>query len=1059
MQISKNKTLAILVALILASSMAVAIAYTTNEANAAVTYPIPGHPGDGYDLNTYTAIQQGMNWPPSIADMNASANRIQFWTRYHDQVATHVFIITAPNPIGVGQGCNIVMFNPQVPLNSGGSITAGYTLRYYYTFQVTTPNGTVENYPTSTPPAYSSWSMNEIVQYNSTTLAFGSDSTGSTYMTYTPDTVGNYTFMVNFLPQTVNYNATQGVSTDWTGITLLGSSYTTTLTVQQNPVSLTGLTTPPYNPVPTQFWMRPIEQENVQWATIASNWLETTHDFNNGGSQNAYQPDGTAPNTGHILWTTPEEDSGILGGSNSGREANGQYVANAFNTGSQYQPRWTQPTYGGEGPILMYGRLYYSPSIYYTGYSELFNCLDLKTGKFLYQVNTTAITGARNLPQFGYYYDQDDINEHGYQNPGWLFTTNYAIGYQPEYGYAEFHFTGVPTAYEITGPNGEGLRYVLSNVGTTAAPVWNLMQWNSSKMIPMISSGAAPNTAVYQGNVPTSPAPTVVTTAPYTWNGSAFTNALTIPATFKALGSTATSIVTYAVTWVNSAWINYTTTSPLNNVLQGGNWMSAPSTSSPLTLAGINPGGIPCYDWNVSLTYNGSPFVFTTAPTIAAASLSRGIVWGYNGSWPTGTSAPSYNYPDNVTAWCIDMSQAATTGKATLLYVETINTELNPTSQDPITGNQNLLYEHSDPNEDVFIAIAVPSQTYYVWNMTTGAQMWTSDSQTQTISPYGYYTWPSLISGTQVKTAYGMLFTGGYSGSISAYSLATGQLVWRYAVIPPGTAGVIKSSPGMMDMIADGKLYVGCHEHSAETPLEAGNDIKCLNITTTDPNGQLIWAMAGWVYPSSMAVADGVLAYLNNYDESFYAVGQGPTQTTVSAPSASIQMGRSLVITGTVYDVSAGSQQTVTKANFPNGLPAVSDASMSQWMEYVYMQKSMPTNVTGVTVQLAVIDANGNYRPIGTTTTDATGKYSFQYTPDITGKYTVVASFAGSQSYYGSSDESSFAVDAAATAAPSSTSAPAQGLATMDFWAGVAAIIVVIVLVGAAIIVLMRRHP
>lgn len=142
--------------------------------------------------------------------------------------------------------------------------------------------------------------MNEITTYNGSSV-FGSDSTGSTYMTYTPDTVGNYTFTVHFLQQTVNYNATQGVSTDWTGITLLGSSYTTTLVVQQQPVSLTGLTAPTYSPVPTQYWARPINQQNTAWYTIASNWLADEHDYNQGGSQNALQTDGTAPNSAHIL--------------------------------------------------------------------------------------------------------------------------------------------------------------------------------------------------------------------------------------------------------------------------------------------------------------------------------------------------------------------------------------------------------------------------------------------------------------------------------------------------------------------------------------------------------------------------------------------------------------------------------------------------------------------------------------------------------------------------------------------------------------------------------------
>ena len=49
----------------------------------------------------------------------------------------------------------------------------------------------------------------------------------------------------------------------------------------------------------------------------------------------------------------------------------------------------------------------------------------------------------------------------------------------------------------------------------------------------------------------------------------------------------------------------------------------------------------------------------------------------------------------------------------------------------------------------------------------------------------------------------------------------------------------------------------------------------------------------------------------------------------------------------------------------------------------------MPTNVTGVPVTFYVLDSNNNYRSIGTTTTNALGGYSFTWTPDIPGNYTV----------------------------------------------------------------------
>ena len=1004
MQINKNKTIATIIAIVLVCSIAISFGNLKTTQGVVIN-------GINYDQNTAAAINQGMNWD---LNANASALRLTLFNRFHDQIPTHVFIITAPNPIGVGQQCNIVMFNPQVP----PAASLYNTIRYYYTFQVTTPNGTVENFPSAHMPAYSSWSQNSIATLNGKTV-FGSDSTGSTYMSYIPEQVGNYTFEVTYLQiqYTANINATNHASSsvyspfytsdpdDYYGTTFLSSNFTTTLTVQQEPVSLTGLTAPSYSPIPAQYWSRPIEQENTQWFAIASNWLHTNHDFNNGGYQNAYQPDGTAPTTGHILWTLPTEDSGVLGGSDTSRSGN------TFNTGSQYQPRFTNP-------IIMYGRLYYSPDLYTSGSSELLDCVDLKTGQLLWEENTTSFynpvsgfaaalgtSSTANVPSFGYYYSQDDPNEHGIQNQGWLFTSNYGIGYQPARGIPQLHIANVPSTSfasaaisEITGPSGENLRYVFTNLGTPSNPNWYLAQWNSSKVIPMIMSSSTVPSLTIEGNVPITPSLpqyTSWTTAGIYWNGTAY-----------AKGS------------ASAAGIVQTT-----------------------TLAG-QPGG-PSYDFNVT-----SPIQFTTTPTIAAASLTTngGILWGWNSSqgWPTGTSGPSYAYEDNVTVWAISLNPS-TLGQ--LIYMKTIQTD------DPVT-NTNFMIEHADANAGVFVTMSVPDMTFYIYNMTTGDLIGHTDSQAQTITPYNYYTWPSLISMTQTKVAYGMLYTGGYGGSVSAYYLNNASLAWRYEVIPPGTAGVIKSSPGMMDIIADGKVYVGVHEHSAETPLEAGNNMKVLNATT----GMLISEWPAWPYPLSVAVADGVLVYWNDYDGQIYAAGQGPTQMTVTAPSTASPVGTDVVIRGTVTDVSPGTQQPVIKADYPNGVPAVSDDSMSSWMAQVYMQKTA-SNITGVPVTIDVIDANGNYRNIGTTTSDASGMFTFSWKPDIEGSYTVVATFHGSQSYYGTYAETSFAASAAPTTAPTSTSTVSLESTQMYILGIGAAIIVVVVIIGAVILMALRKRP
>jgi hypothetical protein len=174
---------------------------------------------------------------------------------------------------------------------------------------------------------------------------------------------------------------------------------------------------------------------------------------------------------------------------------------------------------------------------------------------------------------------------------------------------------------------------------------------------------------------------------------------------------------------------------------------------------------------------------------------------------------------------------------------------------------------------------------------------------------------------------------------------------------------------------------------------------------------------------------------------------------------ASITLGQSLVVRGTVTDIAAGTKQYDQAARFPNGVPAVSDASMGEWMEYVYMQKPRPTNVTGVTVELNVVDANGNYRSIGTTTTDADGFYSLNWKPDIEGKYTVYASFGGSESYWPSHAVTAFAVDPApATPTPQPTQPPS--MADLYFVPSIVGVIVAIIAVGAVLaLLLLKKRP
>ncbi len=240
------------------------------------------------------------------------------------------------------------------------------------------------------------------------------------------------------------------------------------------------------------------------------------------------------------------------------------------------------------------------------------------------------------------------------------------------------------------------------------------------------------------------------------------------------------------------------------------------------------------------------------------------------------------------------------------------------------------------------------------------------------------------------------------------------------------------------------------HEYSP--PLFHGAQMLALNGTT----GALIWKELAFDDTAAENSYNIMTAY-NSYDGQIYAFGQGPSKTTVTSADPVTTVGSPVIIEGTVTDVSAGASQQAVASNFPNGLPCVSDASMSQFMEAVYEQQPMQTNTTGVPISVYVLDSNNNYRLIGTTTSTANGAWGLKWTPDISGNYTVTAIFGGTDAYYGSSATTYLYAGNAPTAAPA-TATPAVGLATnatVEY--GIVAIIIVIAIIGAVLALLVTR--
>jgi hypothetical protein len=374
---------------------------------------------------------------------------------------------------------------------------------------------------------------------------------------------------------------------------------------------------------------------------------------------------------------------------------------------------------------------------------------------------------------------------------------------------------------------------------------------------------------------------------------------------------------------------------------------------------------------------------------------------------------------------------------------------------DALTGNQLWITNRTIPLYQS-ISVLCARDGYYVthnqdtneaygYSLETGKQLWG----------------PIKLEGNALSTltrsgdiAYGRAYIWDFGGYVNAIDLETGKIDWTY--VPPSTGydtpyGVDPIWGFGTPSIADGKLFLAS-SHMYNPPMYSGAKRLVLNAT----DGSVVWSIKSFDGRCPGAIADGYLVTWNAFDKQIYTYGKGQTSITATIQNDIIKLGNDIMIKGTVTDQSPGTKNADRIARFPEGVPAVSDESMSDWMEYVYMQQPKPTDTTGVPVTLSVIDSNNNYRQIGTTTTDADGFYSFNWTPDIAGKYTVYATFDGSESYWPSHTVNAFSVGE-----PEETPTPQeqQVVSSVDQYIlpGIIGIIAAIVIVGIVLALLVTR--
>ncbi len=491
--------------------------------------------------------------------------------------------------------------------------------------------------------------------------------------------------------------------------------------------------------------------------------------------------------------------------------------------------------------------------------------------------------------------------------------------------------------------------------------------------------------------------------------------------------------------------VNYGTPTKPNYYLQEwnssrlwGNNYSGPSTTPPVVpviLSGNDPS---LYDWNISIP---SLNTLSATPSIESA-FYNGMLIGEAGAMPNaGNNIFGSQSWTPYTYFGINLN--ATSG--TIGTVEWTNNLNAP------AGNLTVSYDGADPSVGVFTEYYAETMQYIGYSMNTGKQIWGPTTPEAALDFF------SMGYGGQGPTlAYGKLYAGGYSGLVYCFDLTNGNLLWTYG---NGGAGNTTSSglefarnyPTVISAIANGIVYTVTSEHTFETPIYKGALIRAINATS----GQEIWTISAATGSSTaFALADGMTVFDNGYDNQIYGVGRGPSATTANAEA----FGDSIIISGSVTDISAGTKQTEQAADFPNGVPVASDSSMTQWMAYIYQQQAQPTNFTGVPITISVTDSNGNTYPIGTATTDAKGMYTLTYKPTISGSFTATATFAGTNAYWPSSAETSFY-----ESPPAATASPAPVVAEqptgMYITIAAVAIIIAIAIGFVATILVLRKRP
>lgn len=853
-----------------------------------------------------------------------------------------------------------------------------------------------------------------------------SDPVGSSYALYTPDVVGTYTIKFSFPDQVcklAGYTGINGSNSQYVGDLFTGATTTTTLTVGAAKVS-------PFveAKLPVSYWTRPINENNQEWSQIGSAWLGQRMCGATYDKFNAY---GWAPNTAHVSMLYPLEWGGIVGGGNAISNSMGFY------SGSQYNLKFSNP-------IIMYGNVYFSLPAPPANSGNGITCVDLRTGETKWtRTDIQSVT-------IGQLYDGETPNQHG--------------------------TSGMYLWYSGTVPAGSSVR----NPGIVA-----------QNMIKSTYNSGTADIAAQTSSTGALASPTSAWCAIDAFTGQNAFN-LTNPPTSQ-MGVTVAGFPSPLCYGPQGEWLYYGLSRSNNN---------EPYTTlyqwNNTKLPGIEQGGISAwtpgrsnynmstaYDWNVTLdqpiantvspigsagmlfgapgTYNATSQLYTLYPQILYI-LPGDLILGQSSGLQTipGTSAGLFGTPDPYIIWAINLNPS----RGAIGHV------LFQKQYPAPSGNKTIQVGPIDGQNDVFMIYFRETMQWSGYDAITGNLLW---GPLEPQNAWNYYSGTTGLT-NPIAVGYGHLYTAGYGGVLYAINCKTGKIdfTWGNDINDPNNSTftaetVYGEYPTQVSAVANGKVYMVEEEHSLNAPAYHGGKTRCVDAFT----GKLVWQIYGLSSWQESAVADGYYTWFNMNDQQVYAMGPGPSATSVDVKNDVVPFGSSVLITGTVTDQTPQAQL--------KGTAAVADADQEKQMEFLIQHSIDQPDVSGVPVTLSAIDSSGKVIPIGQRMSDGlSGTFKMIWTPPSVGEYTIVANFTGTQAYGPSYASTAIGVVSAASpivtptatlpivtqtppvtptqsVSPSVVPTPPTGFPASNLYIVAAAVVIVIIVVAAAVALRRRK--